>query len=62
MWYGIHWKWSSLDMRATRNLDKIDHALKATLKRNKTSLCIITFNKGTTTNINKDINFFYYWM
>ena len=49
-------------MRATRNLDKIDHALKATLKRNKTSLCIITFNKGTTTNINKDINFFYYWM
>ena len=44
--------WNSLD-RATRDLDKLD-ASKETLKRNKTSLSLISFNKGTTVNFNKD--------
>ena len=50
--------WNSLDRR-TRNLEKLD-ALKVALNRNKTSLNKITFNKGTTVNLNKDINFLCY--
>ena len=50
--------WNSLDRR-TRNLEKLN-ALKVALNRNKTSLNKITFNKGTTVNFNKDINFLYY--
>ena len=50
--------WNSLDRR-TRNLEKLN-ALKVALNHNKTSLNKITFNKGTTVNFNKDINFLYY--
>ena len=50
--------WNSLDRR-TRNLEKLD-ALKVALNHNKTSLNKITFNKGVTVNLNKDINFLYY--
>ena len=52
--------WNSID-RATSTLEKLD-ALKATLNCNKTSLTKFTFNKGTTANLNKDINFLYYYL
>ena len=50
--------WNLLDGR-TRNLEKLD-ALKVALNRNKTSVNKITFNKGTTVNLNEDINFLYH--
>ena len=50
--------WNSPN-RATRNLEKQD-ALKAALNRNKICPVKITFNKGITTILNKDINFLYY--
>ena len=50
--------WNSVD-RATRGLDKLD-SLKATLKRNKTSLCLLSYNRGTTVNSDKDIDFLHY--
>lgn len=50
--------WNSLDKR-TRNVEKLD-ALKVALKRNKTSLNKLTFNKGTAVNLDKDINFLCY--
>ena len=40
--------------------DKELDALKVALNHNKTSLSKITFNKGTTVNRNKDINFLYH--
>ena len=52
--------WNSLD-GATRNMDKLG-VLKSTPKRNKTSLNLITFNKGTTENLTKDIDFLRYCM
>lgn len=52
--------WNSLD-RATTNMDKLG-VLKSTPKRNKASLNLITFNKGTKENLNKDIDFLRYCM
>ena len=50
--------WNSLD-RSTRDLEKID-TMRVNLKCNKSRLSKITFSKGTTTNLDKDINFLYY--
>ena len=45
--------------QSDEDLEKQD-ALKAALNRNKICPGKITFNKGTTTILNKDINFLYY--